>query len=143
MSSWFSSKNKNKENDKNKEEEEKNKNKNGEKDQNKEEEKDQQPGSSNTQSPKAEKEPNPPENPETASKPSRPSLLSSIHKNAFTLENKKKFLKKLMEIAKEVLREQLEEGQLRQAKKFEIAVVVLSEKLCEAAEEIHKMDNQK
>ena len=135
MSSWFSSKNKNEESNVNKEEQ---KNNNKEKDQNQ--------GSSsneNAESSEAQKTPSPPENPETASKPSRPSLLSSIHKNAFTLENKKKFLKKLMEIAKEALKEQLEEGQLRQAKKFEIAVVVLSEKLCEAAEEIHKMDNQK
>ena len=135
MSSWFSSKNKNEESNINKEEEN-----------NKNKEKDQNQGSSNnenSQTPQAEKEPNPPENPEIVAKPSRPSLLSSIHKNAFTLENKKKFLKKLMEIAKEVLREQLEEGQLRQAKKFEIAVVVLSEKLCEAAEEIHKMEIQK
>ena len=139
MSSWFSSKNKNEEKDKDKNKEEENV-------KNKEEEKDENPGSSNNENPQtleAEKVPNPPENPETVPKPSRPSLLSSIHKNAFTLENKKKFLKKLMEIAKEVLREQLEEGQLKQAKKFEIAVVVLSEKLCEAAEEIHKMENQK
>ena len=88
----------------------------------------------------AEEEPNEPEQPASAKPSKSRSILSSIHKSTFTKENKKKFLKKLMEVAKDVLKDQLEDEQLKTATKFEIAVTVLHSKLSEAAEQIHKMN---
>ena len=105
---------------------------------NKEQEKDQ-PGSSNSEDAQS-----PEETPDTvAVNPSQASLLSIISRNPFMLENKNKFLRKLVAIASDMLKEQLEEEQLGQSDKFEVAVSVFSEKLNEAAEEIHQLENQK
>ena len=103
---------------------------------NKEQEKDQ-PGSSNSEDAQS------PEETPIVVNPSQASLLSIISRNPFMLENKNKFLRKLVAIASDMLKEQLEEEQLGQSDKFEVAVSVFSEKLNEAAEEIHQLENQK